>query len=546
MAITVLQKDNAFVPFLSKPINLARGLDPLGLQNTSEQAYSMLLPGLNNVTGRIRYYSFYCWILTQYFNEFEEFTKKSQRAYIRYAEYLIALITQSNEGENAGRIPGIAYAGVKTEEQNSVFDLHQGTFNPDGSTRGTYWTTSSGAFGQYYRGALREIGIVNNYASFEGISAPVPSKEKGAQEIISGVKLAAAFDKNIQPNSKRIFLSALLSKSISQADLKELVTDFDLSRVPENSEETELLIKLLIQEDKPLEIQQSSTYFRKETLIYLLEFCKTEDTEIKINDRLFVIAAYFKRLKEYQKDCLAGWYFYQLNELWQFSCTAILNGCLEFLYEIHGYSGVPFSFYLKNLINKILIDPNSNTDFTKDKLKDFWKEVNDYSNAEDADEYIYNETIRQAKGIERTLYAIMLIHQIYLNNKTNLPFLKEYFHQYDLGRNDDFHIVNFLTELDKQGESNFESFLEQFLLKFIFYRHQYVALKKMTAGKSTQKFILEDGQIRYLSNFDPSFTGPRIGNLLFFLQDLNLLDAKNRITPKGEELYNNLKSTQNQ
>jgi len=53
----VLQSNEILVPFFSRPMTFVRGLDPLGLQNTSEATFAMLLPGLNNVTGRIRYYS---------------------------------------------------------------------------------------------------------------------------------------------------------------------------------------------------------------------------------------------------------------------------------------------------------------------------------------------------------------------------------------------------------------------------------------------------------------------------------------------------------
>jgi hypothetical protein len=35
------------------------GLDPLGMQNTSVNLYQRLLPGISNVTLRIRYYGLY-------------------------------------------------------------------------------------------------------------------------------------------------------------------------------------------------------------------------------------------------------------------------------------------------------------------------------------------------------------------------------------------------------------------------------------------------------------------------------------------------------
>ena len=42
------------------------GRDPLGIQNSSIATYSKLLPGLTNLTRHIRYYSLYCWLLSEY------------------------------------------------------------------------------------------------------------------------------------------------------------------------------------------------------------------------------------------------------------------------------------------------------------------------------------------------------------------------------------------------------------------------------------------------------------------------------------------------
>ena len=51
-----VKNNQSIVPFFSERMNFFRGLDPLGIQNTSDSTFSILLPGLNNVTGRIRYY----------------------------------------------------------------------------------------------------------------------------------------------------------------------------------------------------------------------------------------------------------------------------------------------------------------------------------------------------------------------------------------------------------------------------------------------------------------------------------------------------------
>lgn len=39
------------------------GRDPMGIQNSPIATYGCLLPGLTNLTGHIRYYSLYCWLL---------------------------------------------------------------------------------------------------------------------------------------------------------------------------------------------------------------------------------------------------------------------------------------------------------------------------------------------------------------------------------------------------------------------------------------------------------------------------------------------------
>jgi hypothetical protein len=42
------------------------GLDPFGMQNSSINLHQRLLPGICNVTLRIRYYGFYAWLVAVY------------------------------------------------------------------------------------------------------------------------------------------------------------------------------------------------------------------------------------------------------------------------------------------------------------------------------------------------------------------------------------------------------------------------------------------------------------------------------------------------
>ena len=53
-------------PFWAKSGNFVRGRDPLGIQNSSISVYASLLPGMTNLTQRLRYYGFYLWLLNEY------------------------------------------------------------------------------------------------------------------------------------------------------------------------------------------------------------------------------------------------------------------------------------------------------------------------------------------------------------------------------------------------------------------------------------------------------------------------------------------------
>ena len=125
----VLQKNNTIAPFLSDRLSFIRGLDPLGLQNTSEATFSYLLPGLNNVTGRIRYYSFYCWLLDAYAQTSGSTDPEEQKRFIRRAELILALLASFAE-ENINAIPGVLHAGHMVQDlPHGPFDLENNIYN---------------------------------------------------------------------------------------------------------------------------------------------------------------------------------------------------------------------------------------------------------------------------------------------------------------------------------------------------------------------------------------------------------------------------------
>ena len=64
-------------------------------------------------------------------------------------------------------------------------------------------------------------------------------------------------------------------------------------------------------------------------------------------------------------------------------------------------------------------------------------------------------------------------------------------------------------------------------------------------GLATQKFIIEDGHLRYIDGWDSTYTSPRIDTLKQFLRDLGLIEDDNglqTLTSSGKDLLNQLQN----
>lgn len=529
----VLLNNKNYFPFFGDRMTFINGLDPLALQNTSIATFTELLPGLNNVTGRIRYYSFYCWVLKMYAEQKASTYPEIQKKFIRRAEYLISLISQFYPNLNRA-IPGSNYAHREIIiEGKGTHNLQEATFKPDGKTEGTYWKYSFGAFGQYYVGSMSEMNLIEHFS--DEIQTYILTESEN-ELFVSGLQLANAFDANLSTVLKKNFLETVERGTVDNSTLKKFVKDFDLTKVPE-SEEQVLLAKMLIQKDAPLQFEEDPSVFRKNTTKLLLELII--DSKELVKDRTFVNHAYEVkgRIKDEKNSTLFGWYYYQFNEYWQIANTAILNGILA---NLHDNSGVQWDLlthlisYTTDEILEILIE--------SELIKDGNKTVSELLNSFNLHEANLLEINSKNTGSNKIAFAILAIFAVYKHNFEQLSTLQEF--SQSIGINKDGEPCDyFLNEFAAKKEMKIVDFVKDYLFKKIILRHQFVALRKMRSGNiSTQKFILEDFKIRYLGNFDEASTGPRLYNLLGFLEDLSIVDGNQNITDFGKEILNGLQS----
>lgn len=537
MAEKVIRNNQSLVPFFGERLNFIRGLDPLGLQNTSDATFAMLLPGLNNVTGRIRYYSFYCWLLDEYSSTVGNTNPIELEKFIRRAEYIVALASLYYDGD-ASSIPGSLYASNQINKKSiTVHNLQAETYKSDGSTANTYWKYHSGAFGQYYLGSLRDIGIVSNRENQSGIYVRTSSD---GGKFISGENLAAAFDENIKPETKKLFFDCLNKGKITEAQLHSLLPDFNLTIVPPDSNEQKLLIQLLLQKDYPMQLEEEPRTHRKETIIQFLNFLMQHTGDF--SDRSFIYYCYdIKGLMNTKLDAtLLGWYYYQFNEYWHYANTAILNGTLGYLQNTAGPNWQQLKPFLES-VTKEVIKALQNQDLINSKNDT----VENLLNNLEPDEFSFLTACSRADSIERITSAFLLIFSQFLNQNRELITLKAYSENNDLGK-DGEGTTYLITEFTAKKQMPIGDFIFEYLYRHIIYRHQYVAFRKIRGGvQSTQKFIIEDHHIRYLGNFEPGFTGPRLGNLINFLKDLKVISSDNTITEQGRILLNDLTNDNN-
>src|SRR5215469_8556854 len=149
------------------------GLDPLGMQNTSVALYQRLLPGISNVTLRMRYYGLFAWLSSVYARRIGDTNPKSWQRFVRRAEALYALAAQTRGGE--GGIAGILWAQRKLGDANGEVSFAEDT---EPGSRSHYLKQAWGAFGAAYQSQLFEIGV---FSEASGHAIPVPSPSIGEE-----------------------------------------------------------------------------------------------------------------------------------------------------------------------------------------------------------------------------------------------------------------------------------------------------------------------------------------------------------------------------
>lgn len=522
--MAVIEKNQILAPFLSSKLSYITGQDPMGMLNIGEKVFEMLLPGLTGVTERIRYYSFYCWFFDWYAKEVGSENPKELYKYVRRAEYLLALIAAKSK---VGGIPGITEA--KKNYNKQLLSLSYGTGEYKDNFENTYWKNSKGVFGQIYVPSLKVIGIIRDKDHNSNLFIRTAFQK---ENIVSGKELALAFQNNLNDAACEIFKKALLSGTVSDNELELLQKSFNMKTIPEGSEENQLLLKILLGNDFPL--YDVTTSFRNRTSFYYLQLMHQKKCRLPVLKFLQFTYENQGFLNGIENETLTAWYYYQLSQYWHVVNTGGLKHLLNALQEKSDGSWYVETSLIEEvtvaIVEEFIKSYNCTTTQAFHDLPVLDLDNNSLSKDVNTNDYI--------KGFCK---AFLLLHKMADENKTQITRLKDFAKAHQLVSSSDFVAV--FDTIENLRALPLNEFIGKYIKKHIIDRHQLVAFNKTTDSQTSEKFIREDGLIRFIDYVAFDFSNPRLETLINFYTDLGIISEDgNTLTKVGVVLLNTLET----
>jgi hypothetical protein len=327
------------------PAREIAGRDHLGVQAVSEHLYADLLPGITNVTSRIRCYSFYPWFVRAFD---ERVPKKNVNELVRLfrrAECLHTLIGVYHELEEGESAPhGQSLVGRRTLA-NVAQEMFEGKtirlsdyadVDADGDHR--YFKNELGGLGQYYLGPLRDLYVLDGDGTL-------------------GLKYTAEWGKNLAELHDAtvdadLFFDVVRGNRVNAGALKALRA-FCPCHLRKNKGERDALVDLMFCRGEG-DLRQERGSARRDTLLLLLDFSShLEETEYGVDLQSLLESCYSGVLPDGKPwvpapplaATLNAWAVYQKHELLSVAVQGLFwAGLQTLLDEEKAYSASPTSY----------------------------------------------------------------------------------------------------------------------------------------------------------------------------------------------------------
>jgi predicted transcriptional regulator len=503
-------------PFWAEFSSAASGRDPLAIQNSSVVIYTKMVVGITNVTNRIRYNGFFCWIFDTILKNIEK--KNSLQEQIRYsrrAELLLAYMMVKNFPDVTG-VSGSAYAGKNLD---TVISLKNGadweSKTEDGP--GLYWKYKLGVFGQYYSGVVRDLNLINHPNVQLNLNIYTLTEK--------GKELAKAFEDNIPKAERNLFWNSVYGGSIQESGLANLKS-FALHEIPEGSNERSFYEKAILSADNR---KVEPTFNRRETIKLILAHLSKQNEGVENVVSSFLRDNYHSHQKEdlLQKDAATAWYLFEINELIHVAFEHF-HAC--FLYFIETYPTL-LDQNIDALVNETLEAFELEGVLEEiDTIKQFAEQIK----KEEGDIYIsYDKMEKHFRAREFgtcLMYAVKTILHVQVDCDGQLEQLEEFAAAPQNNFNRIGYAIDLIDELViSQRELSVQEYVKAIIIKAI-NLHTFSSYSKTRIGQSlVHNYMIEDYSVWRLRETLPNRTTPRLQNVLQYIIDIGWIKREGKV-----------------
>ncbi len=495
------------------------GLDPLGMQNSAVNLYQTFLPGISNVTLRMRYYGLYAWLCRTYARNVGETDPESWKRFIRRAEAAYALIARWDGGESG--VAGIEWAqGVLDANDDDPIDFARAA---EPGSEDHYLKQAWGAYGAAYRSQLFEIGI---FDASDTHDLPLPSQDVGE-------RLASAFEQGVGDGAG-LFYEIIQRGSVNRGELDRL-SALAPSEIGLTGDERAAYQQLLL---SPVTPGDERAHARRRSVLLILRIAALLGRDPAPDEVRWILYAGCDpegRALTLQAPELQAqrrlWWVYHANDLCHVAFETLLKFTLDTLGE--NPHGVTLARLIPACVDKLLTAAEDESENWATFVGAVQPAANAYSEDETDSEWSLTAHIMPHAGRsdericepETAWKAVMLLAVLHRRLQDEDRGIET-----TLGGPDaKVFLRSLLTEtrfLDRHAETSFRETLARLIEERVVHRHLSVALQKLRAGDYTFLIEMDEGKLRLREKDGPVFTNPRLGPAITFLKDIHLVGGK--------------------
>jgi hypothetical protein len=486
-----------------------RGLDPLGMQNAGVALYQQLLPGISNVTLRMRYYGLYCWLSDAYARLSGSTDPDEWRRWVRRCEAVYALA--ASHADNEAGVAGVEWAAEVLKDTDGEVDFADATLT---TGQRLYLRQPMGVFGGAYSSQLVEMGLMKAGADHT-ILVRTPEL---------GLSAARAFSREIGPDAETLLTDTIKDATIGRKGLEELFTALPSALDPER-DEAELYREVLFGERG-----DEKGRSRRASLLLILRIARHLSARPAPDEvRWILFEGTLQHLPPNLEAQRVRWEAYQAHDLLQLAFAGLLRWALDRLGEREA------ELDLTGLAAVSLSDLAAAQCLPQVSSWSDWIEANrdqpDYRSAAQA---LGRTAPSGVIGADSIRGSLAIIAGLQARAAVRLDLQNEIL--------DSFPISEFArsirTEfafLDGWAGRPVRDVVSTLLTDRILRRHIWVAMQKFRRRDYTFLFEANDGLLRLRSKYSPVLTTPRLGPAITFLEDVGLLDEQG-VTARGAAL----------